>query len=180
MRSQPVRFTVQTPLPCGPVDVTVTDVGVARVSFFGPRDRPTVDSATVADDLRVGRVRQALADYFAGRTRGLDLPVDWQHTSGPQREVLRTLHAGVGFGETVTYGELARRSGAFEDDPEPAMVPRTVGTIMGSNPVPLVVPCHRVVASNGLGGFTGGLAIKQWLLTLEGVLAPTLDWSPAD
>ncbi|MGZ4630478.1 methylated-DNA--[protein]-cysteine S-methyltransferase [Oryzihumus sp.] len=180
MPSQPVTFTVQTPLPCGPVDVTVTDVGVARLSFFGDRERAVTGSADGAGDPRVARVRQALADYFAGRTRGLDLPVDWRHTSGPQREVLRTLHAQVGFGETVTYGGLARRSGAFEDDPEPAMVPRTVGTIMGSNPVPLVVPCHRVVASNGLGGFTGGLAIKQWLLTLEGVLAPTLDWSPAD
>ncbi|GAA1249231.1 methylated-DNA--[protein]-cysteine S-methyltransferase [Oryzihumus leptocrescens] len=179
MRSEPVKFTVQTPLPCGPVDVTVTDVGVARLSFFGDRER-AVTGPAAGDDPRVARVRAALADYFAGRTRGLDLPVDWRHTSGPQREVLRTLHAQVGFGETVTYGDLARRSGAFEDDPEPAMVPRTVGTIMGSNPVPLVVPCHRVVASNGLGGFTGGLAIKQWLLTLEGVLAPTLDWSPAD
>src|SRR6478672_13309545 len=81
VRSQPVRFTVGTPLPCGPVDVTVTDVGIARVSFFGPRDRPTMDSPAVADDPRVGRVRQALADYFAGRTGGLDLPVDWRHTS---------------------------------------------------------------------------------------------------
>jgi len=179
VRSQPVKFTVGTPLPCGPVDVTVTDVGVARLSFFGDRER-AVTSPEVLDDPRVARVRAALADYFAGRTRGLDLPVDWQHTSGPQREVLRTLHSQVGFGETVTYGELARRSGAFEDDPEPALAARSVGTIMGSNPVPLVVPCHRVVASTGLGGFTGGIAIKQWLLTLEGVLAPTLDWAPAD
>ena len=180
MQTSTVQFTVATPLPCGPVDVTVTDVGVARVSFFGGRDRAVTADPSSVDDPRVRRVCVALADYFAGRVRSLDLPVDWRHTSGPQQVVLRTLHDGVGYGHTVTYGELARLSGAFEDDPEPAMVPRTVGTIMGSNPVPLVVPCHRVVASNGLGGFTGGLAIKEWLLTLEGVLAPTLDWSPAD
>jgi methylated-DNA-[protein]-cysteine S-methyltransferase len=162
------------------VDVVVTAAGIARLSFFGERDRPVTTASGEADDPRTRRVREALAAYFAGRTRTLDLPVDWQLTSGPQRVVLQTLHAGVGYGQTVTYGELARRSGAFDDDPEPGLAARTVGTIMGSNPVPLVVPCHRVVASNGLGGFTGGIAIKQWLLTLEGVLAPTLGWSPAD
>ena len=94
--------------------------------------------------------------------------------------MLQTLHRTVGYGKTVTYGELATRSGVFEDGPgEHALAARAVGSIMGSNPVFLLVPCHRVVAADGIGGFGGGplgMEVKRWLLTLEGVLAPTLDW----
>ncbi|MEU5026028.1 methylated-DNA--[protein]-cysteine S-methyltransferase [Streptomyces milbemycinicus] len=112
----------------------------------------------------------------------MELPLDWRLTSGAQQSVLRTLQQTVGFGRTITYGELAERSGAFEAaDPEQrALAARTVGSIMGSNPISLLVPCHRVVAADGIGGFGGGetgLAVKRWLLTLEGALAPTLDWA---
>ncbi|MDW6057755.1 MGMT family protein [Streptomyces sp. FXJ1.4098] len=90
--------------------------------------------------------------------------------------MLRTLQATVGFGRTVTYGELAERSKAFKAaDPEQrALAARTVGSIMGSNPISLLVPCHRVVAADGIGfgGGETGLAVKRWLLTLEGALAP--------
>lgn len=81
----------------------------------------------------------------------------------------------VGYGETVSYGTLARRAGL---DHAAALAARAVGRIMGSNPIPVVVPCHRVVASDGLGGYSGGTGpeVKRWLLTFEGALPPTLDW----
>ncbi|MFD0330740.1 methylated-DNA--[protein]-cysteine S-methyltransferase [Streptacidiphilus monticola] len=130
------------------------------------------------DEEKAERVRAEVGAYFAGARRDFGLPLDWSRTEGLQRTVLQTLHREVGYGRTVTYGELARLSGAFLPDDFEA--PRTVGQIMGSNPLFLLVPCHRVVASDGLGGFGGGelgLAVKRWLLTLEGVLAPTLDWN---
>ena len=82
----------------------------------------------------------------------------------------------VGYGETVRYGELAARAGMIATaDHFPA---RTVGQIMGSNPIPVIVPCHRVLASDGLGGYSGGsgVEVKRWLLILEGSHPPTLDW----
>ncbi len=85
----------------------------------------------------------------------------------------------VGYGETITYGALARRADVGTDTTE--LPARAIGRIMGSNPVPVIVPCHRVVAGNGLGGFSGGIGpeLKRWLLIFEGALPPTLDWSPA-
>jgi methylated-DNA-[protein]-cysteine S-methyltransferase len=123
---------------------------------------------------RTDPVRDALARYFAGERRDIDVPIDWRHTSGAQREVLEKLHAGVPYGETVTYGELAELSGT-------GLPARAIGTVMGSNPIPIVVPCHRVVASGGLGGYSGGtgVEVKRWLLTLEGALPATLDWDHA-
>ena len=94
--------------------------------------------------------------------------------------MLGTLLDSVGYGQTVTYGELARRSGL----PDAGLPARAVGQVMGANPIPVIVPCHRVLASTGMGGYGGsgtgaGLAIKRWLLILEGSLPPTLDWEPA-
>ena len=88
------------------------------------------------------------------------------------------LFDSVGYGETVSYGTLARKAGLADDG---AFLPaRAVGQIMGSNPIPLIVPCHRVVAADGLGGYSGGtgLEVKRWLLTFEGAIPPTLDWEP--
>ncbi|MBA3524314.1 MAG: MGMT family protein [Geodermatophilaceae bacterium] len=99
-------------------------------------------------------------------------------TSGATRQVLQALHAGVGYGTTTTYGELARASGAFVGA-DGVLGARAVGTMMAANPIPLIVACHRVLAADGLGGFGGGLAAKRWLLELEGALPPTLDFSGA-
>jgi len=97
--------------------------------------------------------------------------------------VLRTLFDSVGYGETVSYGALARRVGpdSFGASPPTRVPARVVGQIMGSNPIPVVVPCHRVIAADGLGGYSGGTGteVKRWLLTLEGALPPTLDWGAA-
>ena len=113
-----------------------------------------------------------LAEYLAGRRRAFDLPLDWRLAGEAARPTLQTLLASVGYGATVTYGELAVRSGLGSE----YTAARAVGAIMGANPLPVVVPCHRVLGAAGLGGFGGGLAVKEWLLALEGVLTPALDF----
>ncbi|HEY7144561.1 MAG TPA: methylated-DNA--[protein]-cysteine S-methyltransferase [Streptosporangiaceae bacterium] len=121
---------------------------------------------------------QQLAEYFSGQRRVFDLPLDWSVLSDLQRQVLGSLFETVGFGQTVTYGELARRSGIGERAGQ--LPARTIGQVMGSNPYPVIVPCHRVVAADGLGGYSGGtgIEIKRWLLIFEGAEPPTLDWAP--
>ncbi|MCE7003470.1 methylated-DNA--[protein]-cysteine S-methyltransferase [Kibdelosporangium philippinense] len=158
--------------PVGRLHVAVTDVGLVDVSWVGTR----VALPAVDDPARTKPVLDKLAEYFRGERRQFDIEIDWRLTSGVQRDVLETLYSTVEFGDSVTYGELAVRSG----DRVPA---RGIGSIMGANPVPIVVPCHRVVASDGLGGYSGGtgrdgLEVKQWLLIMEGALPPTLGWDP--
>ncbi|WP_405018004.1 methylated-DNA--[protein]-cysteine S-methyltransferase [Kitasatospora sp. NBC_00070] len=176
--------TVPTPLPSGPLRLAVTEQGVAAVSYHGDAIGGVpgrVGTPECADESRAGLVRARLAEYFDGRRTELGLPIDWRFTTGPHRTVLQTLTAQAGYGQTLTYGELGARSGVFEDFTDGGWTAaRTVGKMMGANPLCLLVPCHRVVASDGLGGFGGGprgLEIKRWLLTLEGVLPPTLDWN---
>ena len=113
-----------------------------------------------------------LGEYFAGGRRLFDVPLDWSLTRSSQRRVLETLFTTVGYGATATYGELAARS----ELGSAYTAARGVGAIMGSNPLPVVVPCHRVMAADGLGGFGGGRATKEWLLAHEGVLTGALDF----
>jgi methylated-DNA-[protein]-cysteine S-methyltransferase len=127
--------------------------------------------AEVDDPGRTAAALGELGDYYAGRLRVFSVPVDWRLTSPVQRRVLGTLYETVPYGKAVTYGELATRS-------QTGVPARAIGSIMGANPIPIIVPCHRVVAGNGLGGFSGGEGVesKRWLLTMEGYLQPTLDW----
>ncbi|MDX3247956.1 methylated-DNA--[protein]-cysteine S-methyltransferase [Streptomyces sp. ME18-1-4] len=112
-------------------------------------------------------IRQVEA-YFAGDRRDFELPLDWSLISGFNQQVLRELASGVPYGAVVGYGDLAKRVG----QPRAA---QAVGVAMGSNPLPVVVPCHRVVESDGgIGGFGGGLETKRKLLALEGVLPEPL------
>ncbi|MGC4995982.1 methylated-DNA--[protein]-cysteine S-methyltransferase [Streptomyces sp. DT195] len=112
-------------------------------------------------------IRQVEA-YLAGERRDFDLPLDWSLISGFNRAVLRELADGVPYGAVVGYGDLARRVG------QPGGA-QAVGTAMGANPLPVVVPCHRVVESDGgIGGFGGSLETKRQLLALEGVLPEPL------
>src|SRR5262249_57723153 len=116
---------------------------------------------------------------WAGRRRAFARAVGWWGVSGAQRRVVPVLLEWAGYGETVTYGALARRSGLADQGKVPAA--RVTGQIMGSNPCPIIVPCHRVVAGDGLGGYSGGagIEIKRWLLIFEGALPPTLRRDPA-
>ncbi len=178
--------------PVGPLAVGCTAAGLAQVRFrTSPRDRlRTGRAAPPASGGRAGGPAQArdevlaaardqLAEYFAGQRKEFDLPLDWTGTSPAQRQVLDVLYRTVGYGDTVTYGELAQRAVAGPDGV--SLPARAIGGIMGSNPIPVVVPCHRVVAGNGLGGYSGGtgIEVKRWLLIYEGALPATLDWTAA-
>ncbi|MFC4529563.1 methylated-DNA--[protein]-cysteine S-methyltransferase [Sphaerisporangium dianthi] len=164
------------PTPLGDVLAAVTPDGVAATAFEdGQQVRAKIldrlGAHAVDDPARTAGARDELAAYFAGRLTAFTVPVDWRLMSALQRLVLGTLYETVPYGKVTTYGELATSSGA-------GVPARAIGSIMGSNPVPIIVPCHRVVAGNGLGGFSGGDGVesKRWLLTLEGHLPPTLDW----
>ncbi len=103
-----------------------------------------------------------LDEFFTGERRDFDVPMELDGTDF-QLEVWSEL-TRIPYGETISYGELARRVGR-------PSAPRAVGQANGRNPIPIIVPCHRVVASNGIGGYGGGLKLKRALLAVEGVTA---------
>ena len=165
----------ETMTPVGRVSVAVSPIGLCDVSWCARAElADRLDGRVVEDAARVAPVLAQLAEYFTGRRRTFDIALDWRFTARTQQAVLHTL-TRVGYGHSITYGALAERSGT-------GVPARGIGAIMGSNPIPIVVPCHRVLAHDGLGGYSGGtggdgLAVKRWLLTLEGILPPTLDWA---
>ncbi|GAA2345497.1 methylated-DNA--[protein]-cysteine S-methyltransferase [Saccharopolyspora halophila] len=153
--------------PVGEITVVAGSAGVRRVAFDGPDGVLGEHPTAVAGGLASEAAGQ-LEEYFARRRDEFELPIDWAQLDGLRAHVLRTLADLVPFGETVSYKRLAELSGRPE-------ATRAVGSIMGSNPVPLIVPCHRVLASGGgLGGFSPGLDAKRKLLVLEGILEPSL------
>ncbi len=131
---------------------------------FQSGPRPQVPAGGwVADAAPFGAAIGQLGEYFAGRRRSFDLPLAPRGTEF-QRRVWRAL-TGIPYGTTISYGELARRIGR-------PSASRAVGLANGANPLPIVVPCHRVIGADGsLTGFGGGLPIKRKLLALEGSLA---------
>ena len=157
--------------PIGRLLVAVTDHGLCEISY-NPEPEREAETLARAFGARVLRspkptdeARRQLDEYFAGKRRTFDLPVDLRLARDFGRTVLREL-ARVPYGELTTYGSLAARAGK----PRAA---RAVGTIMNRNPVPIVLPCHRVVGSTGsLVGYGGGLERKRALLELEGALLP--------
>jgi methylated-DNA-[protein]-cysteine S-methyltransferase len=168
--------------PVGPLAVGCSPAGVARVDFRtpgGPGRLEREPGASPASPGLLGAARDQLAEYFAGQRQVFDLPLDWSGCSRAQHQVLSVLYDSVGYGETLTYGDLAQRAVAGPDGI--SLPARAIGRIMGSNPLPLIVPCHRVVAGNGLGGYSGGtgIEIKRWLLIFEGALPATMDWDVA-
>jgi methylated-DNA-[protein]-cysteine S-methyltransferase len=155
--------------PVGILQSATTDKGVALILL--PTDAPLdpdrlaakyFPSYEVQTDGALNRtVATQILEYLNGRRTAFDLDLDWQGTPF-QLKVLRRV-AKIPYGKTRTYGEIARLVGR----PSAA---RAVGAANGSNRLPLVIPCHRVVAANGLGGYGGGLALKRRLLELEGAL----------
>ncbi|MGH2455811.1 MAG: methylated-DNA--[protein]-cysteine S-methyltransferase [Candidatus Limnocylindria bacterium] len=156
--------------PVGTLIVAVTPRGLVRVAYPGESDEAVL--AELADRLsprvlhapeRTDAVRRELDEYFGGTRRTFSTPLDWSLVRGFARGVLRAT-AQVPFGEVTSYGRMADAAGS----PRAA---RAAGNALGSNPIPIVVPCHRVLHSGGgLGGYTGGLDRKRYLLTLEGSL----------
>jgi methylated-DNA-[protein]-cysteine S-methyltransferase len=163
-----VYTTLSTPI--GPLVVVQGERGVLRIAFEGePLDRLLARVATgvgpriVQSDRELAATRDTISAYLEGDDDRLELPVDLSLVHGPfRRAVLETLHREVHRGEVVTYGALARQAG------NPRAV-RATGTACATNPVPIVVPCHRVLPASGrLGSYGGGPERKRALLTLEG------------
>jgi methylated-DNA-[protein]-cysteine S-methyltransferase len=159
--------------PIGTLLVAATDRGLCRIAYDAEPERE-VDLLARAFGVRVLRAtrpidpaRRQLDEYFAGSRQRFDLAVDLALQADFNRRVLHEL-ARVPYGEVVTYGELAARAAR----PRAA---RAVGTVMNRNPLPIVLPCHRVIGANGkLVGYGGGLERKESLLRLEGALASTV------
>ena len=156
-------FHVSMPSPVGPLLLAADDDGLHLIEFHSPRHpmgRASEWHQGETDFLREARAQ--LDDYFEGRRREFDLPLAPRGTDF-QRAVWRCLR-DIPYGETISYAELARRVG------KPSAV-RAVGAANGRNPLPIVVPCHRVIGTDGsLTGFGGGLPTKQFLLELEGAI----------
>ena len=154
--------------PLGPLLVAATPRGVCRISF-DPEPEEEAETLARRFGLRVLRApldgpRRELDEYFEGRRETFELDVDLSTVAPFNRRVLEEL-ARVPYGTTTTYGLLAERS-------ERPRAARAVGMVMNRNPVPIVLPCHRVVGSTGkLVGYGGGLDRKEMLLRLEGALA---------
>ena len=158
--------------PVGRLLLAVTPRGLVRVAYLdagGDEDRVLAELAgrisprVLAAPARLDGPRRELEEFFAGRRRSFETPIDWLMTRvGFPRRVLRAT-SRIPFGETSSYKQVATGAGS-------PRAYRAAGTALGANPLPIVVPCHRVLhAGGGLGGYTGGLDRKRTLLTIEGV-----------
>jgi methylated-DNA-[protein]-cysteine S-methyltransferase len=156
--------------PVGPLLVAATPRGLVRVAFPGERpDRilselsREVSPRVLESPARLDEVRRELDEYFERRRERFDVPVDWQLSRGFRNRALKEL-ARIPYGRTITYSELAARAG----NPR---AQRAAGSACGANPIPIVVPCHRVVRTGGaIGNYGGGPEVKEFLLGLEGAL----------
>ena len=157
--------------PLGPLVLAVTRRGLVRVSYTDHRETDEVlqdlaariSPRVLEAPARLDPVRRELDEYFEGHRTEFDLAIDWSHLAGFTRRVLRAT-ARIGFGDTSTYAGVASRAGS------PRAV-RAAGNALGANPMPVIVPCHRVLRTGGaLGGYTGGIERKEYLLRLEGVM----------
>jgi methylated-DNA-[protein]-cysteine S-methyltransferase len=155
--------------PVGPLLVATSNRGLCRISYDAEPERELERLArdfgvrVLRSPKPIDAARRELDEYFEGTRREFDLPLDVALVADFNRRVLREL-ARVPYGKVVTYGELAARSAR----PRAA---RAVGMVMNRNPLPIVLPCHRVIGANGkLTGYAGGLARKETLLRLEGAI----------
>lgn len=166
-RGEPLRYSMMEDTPVGVIGLAAGEKGLRRLDFvkneaiFVERlfdrygDRPILRSDDLDD------VRRAMDRYFAGKRLDFDVRVDLSDVSGFSRKVLRET-ARIPVGKMLTYTEVAARAG----NPRAS---RAAGNALHHNPVAIVVPCHRVLRSDGsLGGYGGGLHVKEWLLEHEG------------
>jgi len=156
--------------PFGPLLLASTPLGLVKVSLPNYEAEETLEELAARISPRVleaparfDDARRQLDLYFEGRLHEFDLPLDWQLSKGFRRRALRAIDR-IPYGKTRSYTQIARSAGN-----ERAV--RAAGTACGANPIPIVVPCHRVLRSGGaLGGYGGGLPMKEALLEMEGVL----------
>jgi methylated-DNA-[protein]-cysteine S-methyltransferase len=159
--------TLESPL--GPLLLAATPRGLVKLAYLdGGREddvlaqlAATVSPRVLAAPRKLDQPRRELDQYFARARDHFDLPLDWRLTDGFARRVLQAT-ARVPYGSVSTYKQIAAAAGSPRGS-------RAAGNALGSNPLPIVVPCHRVLRSGGaLGGYTGGLERKQLLLEVEG------------
>jgi methylated-DNA-[protein]-cysteine S-methyltransferase len=153
--------------PVGPLLLAGTEQGLIRIAFAGEGHDAVLQA--LADKIsprvlhapaRLDAAARELAEYFAGQRRGFDLPLDWRLSAGFRRTVLSHLPE-IGYGHTASYAAVARLAG------NPRAI-RAAATACATNPLPVVVPCHRVVLADGrIGNYRGGPEAKRTLLTLE-------------
>jgi methylated-DNA-[protein]-cysteine S-methyltransferase len=165
-----VTFT-RMDTPVGPIMLAATRRGLVRISFGRQYDPENFMAELAALSPRVleaagyfDAIKSELDEYFEGRRTSFELPIDWSLTGGFGRRVLERT-ARIPYGEVSTYRDIAAAAGS----PRGA---RAAGNALGANPIPIVVPCHRVLHSDGgLGGYGGGIECKQFLLRLEGAIS---------
>jgi methylated-DNA-[protein]-cysteine S-methyltransferase len=159
--------------PLGRLIIGATAEGLVRVGLPSEHEDEVLQQLSDRVSRRVLRAprasltqtRHQLDEYFEGTRRGFDVPLDWQLAHGFRREVLRAT-AEIPYGRTSSYRDVATRAGS------PGAV-RAAGTALATNPLPIVVPCHRVLRTGGaLGAYRGGAAAKAALLELEGSHVP--------
>jgi methylated-DNA-[protein]-cysteine S-methyltransferase len=158
----------ETDSPVGRLLLAATERGLVRVSFQR-EDREGVleelasqlSPRVLESPQRLDEVRRELDEYFEGERTAFDLPLDWSLTHSEFRRKVLERTARIPYGDTLTYRDVAGAAGN-------ELAVRAAGTALGANPIPIVVPCHRVLRTGGaLGGYGGGLDAKRWLLALE-------------
>jgi methylated-DNA-[protein]-cysteine S-methyltransferase len=155
--------------PIGPLTVAGTRRGLVLVAFEPPDDAllqrlaDRLSPRVLEAPAHLDEARRELDEYFEGDRTEFDLPIDWSLVRGFARRVLRAT-AAIRYGEVSNYATIAAKAGSERGS-------RAAGNALGSNPIPVVVPCHRVLRTGGgLGGYAGGLERKEFLLRLEGAL----------
>jgi len=155
--------------PLGRLLLATTPTGLARLAYLDYEGEDavlehlatTLSPRILAAPRRLDEPRRELDEYFAGARRSFEVPLDWRLTRGFARRVLQAT-AKIPFGATATYKQMAAEAGS-------PRASRAAGNALGSNPIPIVVPCHRILHSGGgLGGYTGGIERKRLLLGVEG------------
>jgi methylated-DNA-[protein]-cysteine S-methyltransferase len=155
--------------PVGTLLLATTPRGLVRLAYLEDGDEANVleqlavklSPRVLAAPRRLDESRRELDQYFAGRRRSFEVPLDWRLSHGFTRRVLQAT-ANVPYGATATYKQVAAEAGN-------ALAFRAAGNALGANPIPIIVPCHRILHSGGgLGGYTGGVERKRVLLGVEG------------
>jgi len=166
---EPLYYALMDDTPVGTLGLALGEAGLRRLEFVKREDEfverllSEFPGRPLLHSLRLEPARRALDRYFAGRDLALNLPVDLRDVTAFQRRVLEWT-ARVPPGSVTTYARVAARAG------RPGAA-RAAGNALHSNPVAIVVPCHRVLRGDGsLGGYAGGLPAKEWLLRLEGAI----------
>jgi methylated-DNA-[protein]-cysteine S-methyltransferase len=155
-----MNYHTTLPSPLGDILLTADDRGLTGINFQEAKGAKKPPRGSVESAAPFGEAVRQIGAYFRGELKEFDLPLAPQGTEF-QRRVWKTL-CGIPYGETISYGELAKRLGK-------PTASRAVGAANGRNPLPIVIPCHRVVGSDGkLTGYYGGTHLKGFLLKLEG------------